>query len=31
MNGTQWYWLLLQIAAIATGIYVAVTLFDAVT
>jgi hypothetical protein len=31
MNGTRWYWLILQLAAIATGIYLAVAIFDAVT
>ena len=31
MNGTRWYWLILQLAAIVTGIYLAVAIFDAIT
>jgi hypothetical protein len=31
MNPRQWYWLILQLAAIAAGIYLGVALFDAVT
>jgi hypothetical protein len=29
--GRRWYWLLLQLAAVATGIYGGVRLFDIVT
>jgi hypothetical protein len=27
----RWYWLLMQLAAVGTGIYLGVRLFDAVT
>jgi hypothetical protein len=29
--GRRWYWLMLQVAAVAVGIYAGVWLFDAVT
>jgi hypothetical protein len=29
--GRRWYWLMLQVAAVAAGIYAGVWLFDAVT
>ena len=31
MNSSRWYWLIVQLAAVAAGIYLGVLIFDAVT